>query len=114
MSVYWVATWSVRPDAIAEHDSEALPALLKHVREEHPRVLSVRTWAVRWGAEPARPGRVWMEEFASLTSIDEHEAMEMTPACKEVWDPVHALIVPGTFRTAIWSDPLRKDWKEPG
>lgn len=48
MSVYWVAMWSVRPDAIAKHDEEALPALLKHVREEHPRVLSVRTWAVRW------------------------------------------------------------------
>lgn len=86
--------------------------LSEHVTREHPRVLSVRTWNVMWGAEPARPGRAWMEEFASLTSIDELEAKESTPACKEVWDRIHALAVPGSFRTAIWTDPLRKNWKE--
>ncbi len=52
MSVYWAAMWTVQPGAIAEHDSEALPALLAHVRSEHPRVLTARTWSVKWGSEP--------------------------------------------------------------
>jgi hypothetical protein len=112
MSVYWVAMWSVRPDAVSAHDNEALPALLEHVRHKHPRILSVRTWQIMWGSEPARPGRIWMEEFASLTSIDEVDTIEKTPDCTEVWDRIHALEVPGTFRTAIWSDPLRHEWKE--
>src|SRR5574341_2274848 len=88
MSIYWVATWTVKPEAVDEHDKKALPALLEHVTREHPRVLSARTWSVAWGAEPARPGRVWMEEFSSLTSIDELEAKESTPACTEVWDRI--------------------------
>jgi hypothetical protein len=71
----------------------------------------VRTWTVKWGSEPARPGRVWMEEFASLTSIDEVETIEHTPACQAVWDRIHAFAVAGTFRTAIWTDPLKEQWK---
>jgi hypothetical protein len=112
MSVYWVAMWTVMPDAIAEHDSNALVLLLDHVRSEHPRVLSARTWTVLWGAEPARPGRIWIEEFASLTSIDELENEEMGPACDAAWQAIHRLAVAGTFRTAIWTDPLRDGWKE--
>ena len=113
MSVYWVAMWTVQPGAITEHDAEALPALMAHVRSEHPRVLSARTWNVMWGAEPARPGRIWLEEFASLTSIDDLEREEMGAACDAVWQAIHRLAVPGTFRTAIWTDPLREAWKEP-
>ena len=112
MSVFWVAMWTVRPEAVDEHDGQALPQLLEHVRRDHPRVLTARTWNVMWGSEPARPGRVWIEEFASLTAIDELEAKEGTPACKEVWDRIYKLAVPGTFRTAIWTDPFREAWKE--
>jgi len=111
MSIYWVATWSVRSEAIREHDGQALPALLAHIHAKHPRVLSVRTWHVHWGAEPAWPGRIWMEEFADLSSLDALEAEERTAECAEVWSRLHALAVPGTFRTAIWTDPLRESWK---
>ena len=111
MSKYWVAMWTLRPESAGEAEREAMAAVLKHVREEHPSVLSVRTWTVVWGAEPARPGRIWMEEFASLTAIDEADAKETTPTCKAVWDRIYELAVPGTFRTAIWSDPLREEWK---
>lgn len=51
-------------------------------------------------------------DYQSFSGIDEVEAREHTPGCDEVWDRVHALVVPGTFRTAGWSDPLRAHWKE--
>jgi hypothetical protein len=54
-----------------------------------------------------------MEEYASLTSMDESDAKEATPECEQLWNHLFDLIVPGTFHTAIWTDPLRKNWKEP-
>jgi hypothetical protein len=111
MAVYWVAMWTVRNESLADHDQKAVPELLEHMRTQHPRVLTVRTWSVLWGSEPARPGRVWMEELASLRSFEELEEKERTEACDQIWDQVHRLSVPGTFRSAIWTDPLRKNWK---
>ena len=113
MSVYWVAMWTVQSGRLVDHDAQALPALLQHVRSDHPRVLSARTWAILWGSNPARPGRIWIEEFASLTSVDDLDREEMGPACDAVWQAIHELSVPGTFRTAIWTDSLRDAWKEP-
>lgn len=101
---------SVKPERVRDHDAEALPARLHHVREARPRVLSVCTWNVYSGGEPAWPGRVWMEKFASLTAIDEREERERALVCEQRWYRIHTLAVPGTCRTAIWTDPLREYW----
>lgn len=34
MGTYWVAMWSVKPEAAREHDTEALPALLQRIESK--------------------------------------------------------------------------------
>jgi hypothetical protein len=110
MSVFWVAQWTVQQDKTKEHE-ELMMALLQHVRKDHPSVLTSRTWRVRLGAAPATPGRIWMEEYESLTAVDTADRTEGSPACDELWKRVHEMAVPGTFVTSVWVDNHRTNWK---
>jgi hypothetical protein len=111
MSVFRVAQWSLRYEHTREHDEDVLAKLLEHVHAAHPSVLSARTWSVRFGAPPATPGRIWMEEFESLTSMESADKKEFTPACTQIWDRVRSMSVPGSYSTAVWLDNHRKLWK---
>ncbi|MGB6501222.1 MAG: hypothetical protein WBG19_07480 [Thermoplasmata archaeon] len=111
MSIFRVAQWSLKYEHAREHDDDVLAKLLQHVREGHPSVLSARTWAVRFGSQPPTPGRIWMEEFESLASMESADKKEFTPECTQIWDRVRSMSVPGTYSTAIWLDNHRKLWK---
>ena len=110
MSVYWVAMWSIGPAHMNEHDHDALPALLDHLKKEHKTILSTRCWFVQWGAEPPRFGRILMEEFEDLSKMHDFEREEQTKECSELWMKIYSLATPGTFKTAIWSDMIRESW----
>lgn len=110
LSIYWVAMWTAKLESLAEHD-DMLRLILNNFKEKHPLVLSARAWKTRVGSEPARPGYIWMEEFASSQSMDESEASE-TIESKKIWGRFHTFVEPGTFHTAIWSDAMRESWKE--
>ncbi|MGA8663514.1 MAG: hypothetical protein WB809_00365 [Thermoplasmata archaeon] len=111
MSVFRVAQWSLKYESVREHDEDVLANLLQHVREAHPSILSARTWAVRYGSNPPTPGRVWMEEFENLASMEASDKREFTAACTQIWDRVRSHAVPGTYSTSIWIDNHRKFWK---
>lgn len=102
--------WTAKLESLTEHD-KMLRLILKYLKEKHPLVLSVRTWKARVESEPARPGYIWMEEFASIRSMDQSEANEPAES-KKIWARFHTLVEPGTFHTAIWSDLSRESWKE--
>jgi quinol monooxygenase YgiN len=107
--VHCVYRWTVDRSRLAEH-TEALTALGAHIRDEHPLIKEVRCWTVLWGAEAARPGRVWVETFESMTAYEKHEAEEYTAACDEAWKPVFATMVPGTMTSAVWTDAVPEAW----
>jgi hypothetical protein len=113
MGIFLVHTYTIRDDAKTAHDERALPQLLEHWRTEHPLILSGRAWQLKFGADPARRGRILVEEYESLTAMDELEAKEYTPGCDKAWGRIDALVVPGTFKRAIWTDLARDKWKEP-
>lgn len=111
MSVFYVAQWTAARERLPELE-RAIERLQEHVRHEHPSVRGVRCWRVQWGGEPARPGYVWMEEFESLTAIDDSDRTESSPACEEVWSAIYACAVPGSVTTGVWRDQAREGWFE--
>jgi hypothetical protein len=109
MSVFYVVQWTAIRERLPELQ-QALTRLQEHVRLEHPSVRSTRSFRVQWGGEPARPGFIWMEEFESLTAIDESDRLESTPACDEVWAAVYACAVAGTIMTGLWRSEGQEEW----
>ena len=103
MSVYWVARWQAQLDTLGDHDA-ALARLVEHIRSEHKMVRSVQTLAVRFGAHPGGGGRIFMEQHDDLAAIDVSGIKEHTPECDAAWGAVYALMVPGTYETAVWRD----------
>jgi hypothetical protein len=109
MSVFYVVQWTAIRERLPELQ-QALTRLQEHVRLEHPSVRSARSFRVQWGGEPARPGFIWMEEFESLTAIEESERLESTPACDEVWASIYACAVAGTIMTGLWRSEGQEGW----
>lgn len=99
MSVYVVFQWSIRPEKAGECDA-ALEKIVDHIRVEHASILGCRTFKQWTGPQPRR-GYTWMEEYESVTAIDQDEG---TPVCLEVWKPVEAMADAGTFTAAVWLD----------
>lgn len=104
-----VYRWTVDRTKMKEH-TEALKSLAEHIRAEHPLIKALRCWSVLWGGEIARPGRVWVESFASMTDYERHEREEYTASCDDAWAPVFATMVPGTMTSAVWQDALTDSW----
>lgn len=109
--VFRVAQWSLKYESVCEHDEDVLAKLLEHVREKQPSVLSARSWSVRYGSHLATPGRLWMEEFASLAAMETADTKEFTPACTRIWDRVRSHAVSASYSTSVWTDNHRKFWK---
>ena len=107
--VHCVYRWTVDRSRLAEHTT-GLKVLGEHIRDTHPLVLAVRCWTVMWGDEAARPGRIWVESFESMTAYEQSEAEEYTAACDEVWKPVFDTMVPGTMTSAVWTDAVPEAW----
>jgi hypothetical protein len=107
--VHCVYRWTADRSRLGEH-TDALKALAAHIRDEHPLIKQLRCWTVLWGGEVARPGRIWVETFESMTDYEKHEAQEYTAACDEIWAPVFATMVPGTMTSAVWQDTLADVW----
>jgi hypothetical protein len=97
--VWVVQQWSVR-----ETDKgacfEALARLAEHIQAEHPEIDGVRT-QMQWTGLQAHRGIIWVEEYESLAAV---EQAHHTPACDEVWEPIHALTLPGTHGRSVWFD----------
>lgn len=105
MSVFVSIQWSVTDGAEAAVD-EALRTIRAHVEEKHPAIQSIRVFRQFAGPLPHR-AYFWMEEFASLGAIDDEPDY---PECDEVWDPMRALAIPGTFFQGVWSDAGASGW----
>jgi hypothetical protein len=99
-----MALWIVQQFSVRESDKgacfNALEQIAAHIKAEHPEILSVRT-QMQWVGSQAHRGILWAEEYESLTGAD---SGEHTPACDEVWAPVHALTLPGTHQRSVWFD----------
>jgi hypothetical protein len=108
MSMFLVGQWTAQRERLPEVE-RALGTIQEHIRMEHPSVRGLRCFRVKAG-EPAAPAFVWMEEFESLTAYEEGDRVEYTPACDEVWAPVYAAAVPGTFRWSFYGDQARAGW----
>lgn len=105
MAFFVAIQWSITEggeDAI----DEALGAIKAHVEEKHPAIRSVRLFRQFAGPMPHR-GYLWMEEFPSLGSLDNEPDY---PECDEVWAPVRALAIPGTFFQSVWTDAGGGGW----
>ena len=105
MSVSVVIEWSVAEGLEPELET-ALRAVRDHIAEEHPEILSTQLYRQWTGDRPHRAYR-WTEEFASFTAL---ESAPDTPACDAVWQPVRALMTPGTHQRSAWSDAGRTHW----
>ena len=99
MGLYVVFQWSVNPADQATCDKQ-LATITEHIRTDHPQILSTRVFK-QWTGPLPRRAYTWMEEYESLTKVDEGE---MTPACLEVWKPVEDRAQAGTFTTSVWFD----------
>lgn len=104
-----MGVWVVQQFSVRESDRarcmEALAAIGEHIKAEHPEILGVRA-RVQWVGRQAHRGIEWEEHYESLTSLDEAPA---TPACQEVWAPVHALTLPGSHERSVLLD-AEPDW----
>jgi hypothetical protein len=109
MSVFYVVQWTAFRDDLPAVEA-AIVALHDHVQREHPSIRSVRCFRSQFGGAPARPGFIWMEEFESLTAIDESDRSETTAGCTEVWDAIYARAVPGSVTIELWRDQTRDRW----
>lgn len=97
--VWVVQQWSVREtDKGACFD--ALQKLTDHIRAEHPEIDAVHT-QMQWTGRQAHRGIVWVEEYESLAAVEQGNH---TPACDEMWAPIHALTLPGTHDRSVWFD----------
>lgn len=99
MGVWVVQTWSVRESDKAACLA-ALEAIAEHIKAEHPEVLGLRT-NIQWVGDQAHRGIRWAENFESLITMEEGTH---TPACDEVWAPVHQYTLPGTHTRGVWLD----------
>ena len=104
MGLWVVQHWSVR-EADKSRCAEALQVIADHIKAEHPEILSVRT-QMQWVGSQAHRGFLWAEEYESLTGAD---SGEHTPACDEVWEPVHQMTMPGTHQRSVWFD-MQPSW----
>jgi hypothetical protein len=108
MSVFLVGQWTAQRERLPEV-KRALVKIEEHVRGEHPSVRGLRCFRVSAG-DQAVPAFVWMEEFESLTAYEEGDKAEYTPSCDEVWAPIYAAAVPGTFKWSFYGDEARGGW----
>ena len=97
--VWVVQQWSVRETDKAAC-FEALERLADHIKDEHPEIEGVRT-QMQWTGTQAHRGILWAEEYDSLSAMEQGTH---TPACDEVWSPIHALTMPGTHGRSVWFD----------
>lgn len=104
MSIFWVAMWAVKPDKTKEHDSEAIPRLLAHVKATHPRVVSTKTWVSPTYGKYLKPNRILMQEYTNFKSMGASDSREMTSECVDIWGWMRQLMIPRTFRTMIWEE----------
>jgi hypothetical protein len=104
MSVFWVAMWTVKSGRVKEHDSEAMPRLIEHVRKTHPRVLSIKTWVSPSFENRPKPNRILMQEYADYKSMGASDSKETTSECADIWGWMRQLMVPRSFRTTIWEE----------
>jgi hypothetical protein len=95
--VFVVHEFSVRPADQKEVEA-ALEAIVAHIRADHPEVLTCQTFK-QWVGPRAHRGYVWLEGFASLTTM---ESGTSTQTCSEVWEPVYRLAQPGTVLRSVW------------
>jgi hypothetical protein len=108
MSVYLKIQFTAERERVADLE-QALGRMATHVKDEHPRVLSTQCLRLHLGGA-AQPTFVWMEEFASLSSMEEADRIEYTPGCGEVWNDIYRYVVAGTVHQEIWRDAIRESW----
>lgn len=108
MSIFLRIQFTAQRDRIAALE-QALTGMAAHVKDEHPSVLSAQCLRLRLGGS-ALPTFVWMEEFASLTSMEDADHVEHTPGCDKVWNDIYQYVLPGTVHQEIWHDAIRENW----
>lgn len=96
--------WTVKPAEVKEHDSEAMPRVMLHLKEMHPLVLSSR-----FLTSAKEPNRVLMREYSSFKTMGRSDSTEMTSKCRDLWGWRQNLMVPGSFKSMIWEAVKPKD-----
>lgn len=108
MSIFLKIQFTAQRDRVADLE-QALGRMAAHVKDEHPRVLSTQCLRLHLGGS-ALPTFVWLEEFDSLSSMEEADRSEYTPGCDEVWNDIYHYVVAGTAHQEIWRDAIRDRW----
>ena len=106
--IYSVYRWTAARDSIAAHEA-ALAGLGDHIRASHPLIQGVRCWKVSFGTEVARPGRIWVEIYASWADY-ETSGKGHSAACDAAWQPVYDTMVPGSMTSAAWEEAVPGAW----
>jgi hypothetical protein len=99
MGIWVTQRWSVR-EADKDRCLEALQVITDHILTDHSEVRGVRT-ELQWVGDQAHRGISCADHSESLTSM---EAGVHTPTCVEVWAPVYAMTLPGTYSRSVWLD----------
>jgi hypothetical protein len=99
VSIYVVYQWSIRPED-QERCNEQLARIATHIHDDHPDIITARTFVQSSGPLPRR-AYIWWEEWPSLTSLDKDDG---TPVCLELWKPIEAMAQAGTWTSSIWLD----------
>ncbi len=107
MGVYSIETWTVKPSKVKEHDSEAMPRILRHLEEAHPLVLSSR-----FLTSAKEPNRVLIREYASFKNMGRSDSAEMTSECRDLWGWRQSLMVPGSFKSLMWETVKPRDYSK--
>jgi hypothetical protein len=95
--VFVVHEFSVRPADTADVDA-ALAAIVAHIRDEHPEILTCETYRQWVGSRPHRAYH-WIEGFENLAAIDGGTA---TQACTDSWEPIYRLAQEGSILRSVW------------
>ena len=97
VSIFSIEMWTVKPAKVKEHDSEAMPRIMLHLKEVHPLVLSSRSLT-----SAKAPNRMLMREYSSFKNMGRSDSAEMTSECRDLWGWRQNLMMPGSFKSMIW------------
>jgi hypothetical protein len=95
--IFVVHEFSVRPADQPEVD-QSIAAIVAHIRDDHPEVVSCQTYRQWIGPRPHR-GYSFMEGYTSLAAL---ESAPGSPTCTEVWEPIYRLAQEATVMRCVW------------
>jgi len=107
VSIFSIEMWTVKPDKVKEHDSEAIPRIMLHLKEVHPLVLSSR-----FLTSAKEPNRVLMREYSSYKTMGRSDSAEMTSECRDLWGWRQNLMMPGSFKSMTWEVVKQRDYSK--